>query len=200
MLGETVTDFLQIGDRLVIYYENTSLRWNLNSQTVSHQSLGRDHLLNNIPELLVEGEVTQLLIPEGPLRFIPGNDPLPTAPQASDYHMSVAVKYPVLYSDRQQVVMVEVIDRISNEPVNGLDISGFAQFSDLGGNLTEQDQQFSGSTFSLEPTDIDGTYVATISLPDHPDGVAGREVTIDISFDSVDTERVSAIKKFQTWW
>lgn len=199
-LGDPVTSFIQMGDRLVIYYENTSLRWNRNSHTVSHQNLGRDHLLNNYPDLLIEGEVTQLVIPDTPLRFIPGNDPLPIPPEASDYNVNVAVKYPVLYSDRQQVVIVEVINRISNEPVTGLDISGLAQFSDLADSPVEHNQDFSGYSFSLEPTESDGTYVAIINLPDHPDGVAGREVTIDVTFDGVDTERVSAIKKFQTWW
>ena len=97
-------------------------------------------------------------------------------------------------------MMVEVIDRISNEPVTGLDISGLAQFSDLADLSAEQIQDFNGYSFRLEPTEIDGTYVATIDLPDHPDGVAGREVTIDVTFDGIDTERVSAIKKFQTWW
>lgn len=192
-LGEPMTSFLQMGDRLVIYYENTSLRWNPNSQTVSHQSLGRDHLINNYPELLIEGDVTQLLIPQSPFRFIPRNV-FPQAIQADDYTVNVSVKYPVLYTDSQQVVTVEVINRLSNEPVSDLTIAGLVQFTDL------ENSQASGLEFSLEPTQIPGTYTARINLPDHPKGTSGREVIVDVSFDGVDTEKVSAIKKFQTWW
>lgn len=197
-LGEPITDFIQMSDRLVVYYKNTSLRWNPNSQTISHQSLGRDHLLNNYPELLIEGETIQVEIPNTSIiRFIFG-DIQPEAVKADDFAVNIAVKYPILYAGKQQVVTVEVIDRISNEPVSDLTLTGLVHFEDLDGSV--QSDNSVKVNFRLEPTDIAGIYVATINLPDHPNGVAGREVTIDVSFDNENTEKVTAVKKFQTWW
>ncbi|MFK7803740.1 MAG: hypothetical protein AB8G95_19055 [Anaerolineae bacterium] len=194
-LGEPVTSFIQMGDRFVIYYENTSLRWNPNSQTVSHQSLGRDHLLNNNPELLVEDGITQIFIPQFPNRTSPINT-LPVAVPAEDYAVHVSVKYPVLYTNNQQVVTVEVINRISSEPVIATDlvVTGFAQFSDL------ENTDANRFDLELELTNTPGIYKAIINLPDHPNGNAGREVIIDVSAFRVNSEKVSTIKKFQTWW
>lgn len=194
-LGQPVTDFLQMGDRLVIYYQNTSLRWNPANQIVSHQSLGRNHLLNHYPELLVEGENTTLFIPQTRTRFSLRNV-LPQPTQVDDYAVNIAVKYPVLYSDKQQVVTVEVINRLSNEPVSGLTIIGLAGFTDLSDSVFDENSK----KINFEPATTPGTYVATVTLPKHPEGTAGREVIIDVSFDGANIGKVPAVKKFQTWW
>jgi len=194
-LGEPVTDFVKMGDRWVIYFENSSLRWNPNNQTASHQSLGRDHLINHYPELLIESDVTQLVIPDTVFRFIPRNTP-PQVVAADKYTVDVAVKYPVLYSDKQQVVSVEVVNRLTNEPVTDLTIVGLARYADVLPETSGGDEV----QFSLEPTGVPGMYTASVALPNHPNGAAGRHVVVHISFDGANSTRVSAIKKFQTWW
>ncbi|MEM8861798.1 MAG: hypothetical protein AAGD96_26040, partial [Chloroflexota bacterium] len=144
---------------------------------------------------LVEGELTRVVIPSDSVRFfldtlsIINNQ----APPPPEYVMDVTVKHPILFPEEQQIVTVEVFDRVSNQPAEDLLIAGSVYFNDP--NLLNNEVEI-----NFEPTALPGTYTATIELPAHPEGKEGREVIVDVSFRNASSQLITTIKTFQTWW
>ena len=193
LLGDALGGIFENSGQILVVYENGSLLWDAGSSRFARQSLGRDHALEYASDTLIESELTRVIVPNDSMRFFLDTINAITyePPPLPEYVMDVTVKHPILFPESQQTVTVEVVDRFSNTPADGLLIGGSVYFSDL-------DDVSVNVTFG--PTDTPGVYTATIELPEHPEGIAGREVQIDVSFINATSGEISATKMFQTWW
>ncbi|MEM9774080.1 MAG: hypothetical protein AAF902_05840 [Chloroflexota bacterium] len=193
LLGEALGGIFENSGQLLIIYENGSLLWDSDFGRFTRQSLGRDHALEYASDTLIEVELTRVTIPNDSIRFFLDTFNVITSPppQPPEFVMDVTVKHPILFPEDQQTVTVEVFDRLSNTPAEGLLIGGSVYFSDFADTATSV-------TFS--PTAVPGVYTAIINLPDHPEGTEGRDVLIDVSFRNASSDEISATKTFKTWW
>lgn len=179
-LGERLTDLVQVDDSELIYFENGSLIWDSATQRLTPHPLGRMHLYSNNPQFMI-GVVN---IPEDRVSGAFGAVP--------EYDLEMVVQHPVLYSGDQQIVTVRVLNTIEDSPAVGGTLNGNVYFEDVGDTLSE--------AFVLSATEEPGVYTAVVNLPSHPNGNAGRDVIVNVSYRGNDTNLTTTVKKFQTWW
>ncbi len=179
-LGDRLTGLMQVDDAQVVYFENGGLKWDSATQRLTPYPLGRMHLSSNNPEF----RVGTIVIPEDRLSGAFGDLP--------EYHVEMVVQHPVLYSGDQQIVTVRVLDTIENSPAIDFSLNGAVYFEDIGESLNE--------AFVFSATQEPGVYSAVVNLPAHPDGNAGRDVVINVSYRGSDANLMTTVKKFQTWW
>ena len=180
-LGQPITGLVQVDGVELAYFENGGLIWDASGRRTSAHSLGLMHMFNNNPQLMID---TAYIPTDTISRSI--FDAIP------EYAFDMHVAHPVLYSGEQQVVTIEVVNAISNSPVNALSLNGTVYFADLGESINQ--------SFTLQATDEPGIYTAQINLPQHPEGNEGRDVLIQVSYRTNTTDVITTIKKFQTWW